>query len=409
MARSGGSGSIGLRLALAFIAVALLAVALLAGLTAAFAAADVSNLASQQRQELTQAMTAVAGAAWEEPGGWSKDDLGQVIAAGHSMGAEVQVTENTGRIVAASPGFSRGTLPVETAAVMVQGHRVGRIAVRLTGSGLPAADSVLRSALLRAIASAAGLAALFALLTGLLAARRITRPVSRLIEVTQAMGHGDRAVRVGEIHAPDELRDLAATFDRMADNLARQDQLRRDVVADVAHELRTPVAVLQAGHQALLDGGVDPTPRQLSSLRDEVLRLARLVDDLHTLSAAQAAALQPSLQPCDLAALTGAAAGRLAGRFEDADITLERRLTPVSVLAHAQRMHQVVTNLLSNALKFTPAGGRVTLEAGPAGRDARLRVTDTGTGIPPDELPRIFDRFWRGRPGAHGGRARLRL
>jgi len=229
MARSGGSGSIGLRLALAFIAVALLAVALLAGLTAAFAAADVSNLASQQRQELTQAMTAVAGAAWEEPGGWSKDDLGQVIAAGHSMGAEVQVTENTGRIVAASPGFSRGTLPVETAAVMVQGHRVGRIAVRLTGSGLPAADSVLRSALLRAIASAAGLAALFALLTGLLAARRITRPVSRLIEVTQAMGHGDRAVRVGEIHAPDELRDLA-------------------------HELRTPVAVLQAGHEACSTG-----------------------------------------------------------------------------------------------------------------------------------------------------------
>src|SRR5260370_39772531 len=267
MARSGGSGSIGLRLGVACIAVALLAVALLAGLTAAFAAADVSNLASQQRQELTQAMTAVAGAAWEEPGGWSKDDLGQVIAAGHSMGAEVQVTENTGRIVAASPGFSRGTLPVETAAVMVQGHRVGRIAVRLTGSGLPAADSVLRSALVRAIASAAGLAALFALLTGLLAARRLTRPVSRLVGMTQAMGHGDRAVRGGEIHAPAELRDRAAPLGRLADNLARQDQLRRDVVADVAHELRTPVAVLPAGPDAPPDRGLAPSPPQLPSPR----------------------------------------------------------------------------------------------------------------------------------------------
>src|SRR5258708_9414099 len=98
MARSGGSGSIGLRLALAFIAVALLAVALLAGLTAAFAAADVSNLASQQRQELTQAMTAVAGAAWEGPGGWSKDDLGPGIAAGHRMGGAGPGTEKTGRI-----------------------------------------------------------------------------------------------------------------------------------------------------------------------------------------------------------------------------------------------------------------------------------------------------------------------
>src|SRR5260370_19200676 len=106
MARSGGSGSIGLRLALAFIAVALLAVALLAGLTAAFAAADVSNLASQQRQELTQAMTAGAGAAWEAPGRWAQGDLGHAIAAGHSIGAEGPVTHNTGPILPAAAGLS---------------------------------------------------------------------------------------------------------------------------------------------------------------------------------------------------------------------------------------------------------------------------------------------------------------
>ena len=114
----------------------------------------------------------------------------------------------------------------------------------------------------------------------------------------------------------------------MADNLARQDQLRRDVVADVAHELRTPVAVLQAGHEALLDGVVDPTPGQLSSLRDEVLRLARMVDDLHTLAAAEAAALHLSLHPCDLADVAGRAADSLAGRFEAAGISFERQLTP---------------------------------------------------------------------------------
>ncbi len=400
MARSGGSGPIRLRLALAFIGVALLAVALLAGLTAAFSAADVSSLDAKQREELTQAMTVVAGAAWEAGSGWSAADLAMVIDAGSRIGADIRVSDNAGRIIASSPGFSAGTQPAQPAAVIVRGQRVGTIAVHLTARGLPAADRVLRSALLRAIVSAAGLAALVALLAGLLAARLITRPVSRLIEVTQAMGHGDRAARVGEIRAPDELRELAATFDRMADNLARQDQLRREVVADVAHELRTPVAVLQAGHEALLDGVIDPSPAQLSSLRDEVLRLARLVDDLHTLSAAEAAALQLSLQPCDLAEIAGAAADSLASRFEAADITLERRLTPVSVLADARRMHQVVTNLLGNALKFTPAGGRVTLEAGPAGGQARLGVADTGAGIPSDELPRIFDRFWRGRHAA---------
>ena len=400
MARSGGSGPIRLRLALAFIGVALLAVALLAGLTAAFSSADVSSLAAKQREELTQAMTVVAGAAWETGSGWSADDLAMVIDAGSRVGADIRVSDNAGRIIASSPGFSADTQPAQPAAVIVRGQRVGTIAVRLTARGLPAADRVLRSALLRAIVSAAGLAALLALVAGLLAARRITRPVSRLIEVTQAMGHGDRAARVGEIRAPDELRELAATFDRMADNLARQDQLRREVVADVAHELRTPVAVLQAGHEALLDGVIDPSPAQLSSLRDEVLRLARLVDDLHTLSAAEAAALQLSSQPCDLAEIAGAAADSLASRFEAADITLERRLTPVSVLADARRMHQVVTNLLGNALKFTPAGGRVTLEAGPADGQAGLGVADTGAGIPSDELPHIFDRFWRGRHAA---------
>jgi signal transduction histidine kinase len=123
-------------------------------------------------------------------------------------------------------------------------------------AGLTAADDALRTALWRAIAVAAGLAAL---LVGLGVARRFTCPVGRLIEVATAMGRGDRTARVREIRAPGELRDPAAAFDTMADTLARHEQLRRDVVADVAHELRAPVAVLQAGHEALLDQVVEPT------------------------------------------------------------------------------------------------------------------------------------------------------
>src|SRR5262249_45517453 len=161
-----------------------------------------------------------------------------------------------------------------------------------------------------------------------------------------------------------------------------------------------PVAVLQAGHEALLDGVITPTPGQLSSLRDEVLRLARLVDDLHTLSAAEAAALQLSLQPSDLAEIADAAAGSQAARFEAAGITLERRLTPGTVLADAPRGDPGGTNPLGHAPKVTPSGGRVRLEAGPADGQARLSVADTGAGIPSDELPRIFDRFWRGRQAA---------
>jgi signal transduction histidine kinase len=285
--------------------------------------------------------------------------------------------------------------------VVVRGRRVGQAVARFPDSGLGAADEALRAALWRAIVGAAGLAALLALLTGLIVARRITRPVERLIAVTRAMGRGDRAARVGPIAAPGEIGELAAAFDVMANTLDRQEQLRRDLVADVAHELRTPIAVLQAGHEALLDGVTEPTPGQLASLRDEVLRLARMVGDLQTLAAAEAAALALTLSRQDLARIAGSAADSLAGRFETAGITLDRRLAPVEVLADAGRLHQVIANLLTNALKFTPPGGRVTVRAGPAGAEAVLQVSDTGPGIPPEDLPRVFDRFWRGRGAAN--------
>ena len=393
--------TLGLRLALAFLSVALAAVALLAGLTATLAAADVSALTSQQRADLTNAIAAAAAAAWDRGDSWGSADLSPVLDLATRTGEEVQIRDQAGRVVIASSDFAgQATAPEQSAAVLVSGDRVGQAVVRFTKSGLASADHVLQTDLLQAIFGAAGLAAVLALLTGLAMARRITRPVERIIAVTRAMGRGERAARVGDVSAPGELRELATAFDQMADTRDRQDQLRRDLVADVAHELRTPVAVLQAGHEALLDGITEPTPDQLASLRDEVLRLARMVGDLQTLAAADAAALHLTRRPCDLASLAAAAADSLAGQFEAAGISLTRRLTPAGIDADPRWLHQVITNLLTNALKFTAAGGHVIIEAGPSGADAVLTVTDTGTGIPADELPRIFDRFWRGRQAA---------
>jgi two-component system, OmpR family, sensor histidine kinase BaeS len=413
------SGAIGLRLALAFLAVALVAIALVAGLTAVFSAADVSALAARQRVQLASAVAVAAAASWDRANSRAAAaDLTPVLDLAARTGADVQVRNAASRLVASSPGFATHPGTQLSAPVMVHGRRVGEVVVRFSGSGLGGAEQSLRSALLRAIAGAAGLAALLALVTGLAVARRITRPVERIITVTRAMGGGDRAARVGPVAAPGELRELATAFDQMADTLDRQEQLRRDLVADVAHELRTPVAILQAGHEALLDGVVEATPDQLTSLRDEVLRLARMVDDLQTLAAADAATLHLSLRPCDLAEVTTAATDSLAGRFEAASLTVERQLAPAWVMADPRWLHQVVTNLLTNALKFTPAGGRVTVQTGttspsgntspsgstgPSGNtgpSAVLRVTDTGTGIPAGELPHIFERFWRGRQAA---------
>jgi len=395
------SGTLGLRLALAFLGVALAAIALLAGLTAAFAAADVSNLATQQRGELARAIAVATGAVWDENKTWSSADLSPVLDLAARTGTAVQIRDQSGRVVASSDNFSAAAGPQSNLPVTVRGgERVGTALVRSTGSGLNAADRSLKTALLRAIAGAAGLAALLALFTGLAVARRITRPVTRLIAVTRAMTAGDRTARVGEIRSADELRELAAAFDQMAGTLDRQEQIRRNLVADVAHELRTPIAILQAGHEALLDGVAEPTPAELGSLRDEVLRLARMVGDLQTLAAADAAVLNLNRIPADLAELAATAADSLARRFEAAGITLDRELSASPVLADPHWVHQVITNLLTNALKFTPAGGRVTISTASIGTEAVLRVTDTGTGIPADDLPRIFDRFFRGQQAA---------
>ncbi len=387
------------RLALAFLGVALAAIALLAGLAAVFIEADVSSQASRQRAELAGAIAVGVRTAWDQTDSWTTADMTPVIELARQAGANLQVHDTAGHTVASSPDFVVVGLPQDSMPMAVGQQRLGIVLIWYSNSGL-VSDAALRAAVLGAIASAAGLAAVLALLTGFGMARRITGPVARLIAVTRSMTEGNRAARVGDIRAPGELRELAAAFDKMADTLDREDQIRRDLVAAVTHELRTPVAVLQAGHEALLNGVTEPTPAELSSLRDEVLRLAWMIDELQTLAAADAATLHLERRRCDLAGIADAAAGSLAREFEAADIELDRRLSGVPVLADPHWLHQLITNLLTNALKFTPAGGTVTVSTRQAGADAVLEVEDTGIGIPAEELPRVFDRFWRGRGAA---------
>jgi two-component system, OmpR family, sensor histidine kinase BaeS len=274
--------------------------------------------------------------------------------------------------------------------------------VRFAARGLTSAGRHLRDALVGTVATGAGLAALLALAMAVIVSRRITRPLVALTRTAQAMEGGDRAARVGDVAAPGELGELARAFDRMAEALAEEDSLRRALVADVAHELQKPLAILQGTLEGMADGVVKTTPAQLSSLHDDVLRLGRIVEDLETLAAAEAAGLSLDTRPVDLAEVAGSAAIQMRPQFEAAGLHLDSNLAPVVVEGDGDRLHQVVMNLLTNALKFTPAGGRVRLEVAGNGSTARLTVADTGSGIPAADLPRVFDRFWR---GAHTGAA----
>jgi two-component system sensor histidine kinase BaeS len=411
------TGRLGSRLALAFVLVAVLAVALLAVLTLIATGSQVSGLAASQRQDTMDSVTAALGQAYRGADGWEHADLRPAYTVAASAGARLQVRDEHGQVVVPE-GFDPSQMmagmmgamhggrgmsgpvgqPVH-AAVTVDGARVGTAVLRFGGSGLPAAEQRVRTGLQQTVVLGAGLAAVLALAVSWVIARRITRPLVHLTQTVALVESGQRGARSGQASAPGEIGELAVAFDRMADALDREDSLRQQLLADVAHELRTPITILQAYCEQMADGTEPATPARLASLRDEVLRLGRLITDLETLAAARAVGLQMIKVPTDLSAAAAGVADLLGPAFEAADVELVHRLEPVMVEGDASRLSQVVTNLLTNALKFSASGGQVTLTTGATDGLARLEVADQGPGIPEQELPHIFDRFWRGAAG----------
>jgi len=391
-------GRLGLRLTLVFVAVALAAVtaAVISGSVATNR--DIDQLISQQRVAAVTA-TAVAAASAYDHAGWHRADLAPLTMLVSKAGAAALVRNSSGQVIHASPDFaSRRGQPELTAPIDLRGQHVGSVTLRFGHSGLAGAIEQFQAQRWPEWITAAGLAALIALAAALLLSYRITGSLDRLIKAARARGRGEPAARAGQIGGFDEIRELASAFDEMADARDSQDRLRRNLVADVAHELRTPVAVLQAGHEAMLDGLTKPTPDNLTSLRDETLRLARMVDDLQRLASAEAAALQLKLTPSDLATIAQNAADSLAESFDAAGVSLRLRLAETPVRCDRARMREVTVNLLTNALKFTPPGGSVFVETRPqdlAGHHALLTVSDTGIGISPEDLPRVSERFFR--------------
>ncbi len=392
-----GIGQLGRQLVLAFVAVALAAIAVLVFIGSLSTAKDITKLTIHQEQSLGAALAVAAGGVYSH-GAWPRDDLAPVFMLVARDNAGVQMRNLAGRVVASSPRFA--ALPPAdqlSEPISAQGRRVGVATIRFGGKGLGGVPRAFEATRWRARFIAAGVAALIALLVSLVMARTITGPLELMLEAVRARGAGIRSVRIKKIRGVGVVRELLESFNQSANALDRQDRLRRNLVADVAHELRTPVAVLQASHEAMLDGVTDPTPHNLGSLHDEVLRLARMVDDLQRLAAAESAAMQLTLTPQDLAAIAAEAADSLRSAYGAAEVDLVQRLPQVRVACDTDRMREVISNLLTNALKFTPPGGSVRLETG-SGQDglARLRVSDTGIGIPSDELPHVTERFFRG-------------
>ena len=415
LAAGRGLGPLAFRLAAAFVAVAVAAIAVLAALIITAADSETEALLDRQHGDAAHAAATAAGAAYREADGWAGADLGAAGAVAASVSARLVVrTPDDGVVTAPMDRLARmmsemhGAGAVDeprgdpvTAPVIVDGQQVGTVSLTFPLSH-DAPAYRLRDALWRTAAAGTALSAAVALAVALYVASRVTRPVTALTAAAGRLAAGDRSARA-DVDAPGELGTLAAAFDDMAGQLEAEDLLRRQLVTDVAHELRTPLAILQGETEALLDGVTAPDAASLGSLHAEVVRLTGLVADLETLAAADAARLSLASDPVDLADVAARAVATVRGAAADAGVAIEVNLAPAPTTGDRDRLHQIALNLLTNAVKFTPAAGTVTVRTTAAGGQAVLEVADTGPGLPGDEAERVFDRFWQGAAGKAAG------
>ena len=248
---------------------------------------------------------------------------------------------------------------------------------------------------------ATAVAFLTALAASLLATRRLVAPMAAVLATARAFAGGDHAARVPELGRP-ELTELVDALNAAASEVERSEQERQHHTADIAHELRTPLAVLQGGLEELRDGLAQPTPATLATLHDQATRLGRVVNDLAELSAVESAGLQLELERIDLGAVSDEALQARTRAMSDAGLSWRGELcSGVTVLADRDRLHQILGNLLANATGYCRPGDEVIVRVRARGDQGVLEVADTGPGLTDEERARAFDRSWRG-PSTRG-------
>jgi len=308
------------------------------------------------------------------------------------------------RIVAAALVVVAVVLAVLGVGVMQVGAKAFADLMAAAGESAEHVGEMFTSSVAAVFVVAAIVAALAALVLGSILARRIARPIERLADAADRTARGDLQA-TAPVEGPAEVRALANAFNVMVDRLAEQDAVRREFVVNASHELRTPLTNLQGYLEALRDGVLPPDPATFDSLREEVDRLTRLASSLDALAGADDQ--RPMPEDVDLGALVRSGLELAGPSLARRSVRFTSDIAPgLIVHARADELAQVVSNLLQNAIRYTPSGGAVAVSVARDGTEVVVRITNTGSEIPADDLPRVWERFFRverSRDRATGG------
>jgi two-component system, OmpR family, sensor histidine kinase BaeS len=315
---------------------------------------------------------------------WLADARGIIVAA--SDNSRRGQTASGAELTSGTPIRLNG----QTVGTLITDANVANAAIDATSRNF--LNQVNRSLFLAGI-----VAMIIALALGFILFRQITAPLDALTQATQKIAAGDLKTRT-VVHGEDEISRLGRSFNAMAENLEHSETARRNMLADVSHELRNPLGVIQSHLEAMLDGVFPTGPDQIASLHDETILLKRIVDDLRDLALADAGQLGLRREKTNLRSLVERTTQTFQAQAVEKQIALTHELAqdipPLNL--DAQRIEQVLRNLVSNALQYSPAGAQVMVKLAHQGNTVRVEVNDTGPGIPADALAQIFERFWRG-------------
>lgn len=332
----------------------------------------------------------------------SSDELGVMVvsAKGNKL---FDSTDGLSPEEAAKQGPSAAT-QIAIAPIEVSGSDVGNVRVWVYGSNalMSKVDRQFQVDTFLALLVAGGIALVFALLFGMVFVKSLVRPLDRITRTARELSEGNLSARTG-ISGSDELSRLAETMDEMAESFQRDRKLEQQLTSDVAHELRTPLMAIQANVEAMIDGVYEKDEEHLMLVDAEVGRLSKLVDGLLKLSRLEMRTTPMREEPVDLTALAADVVSSHEAFIEDCGISISLGAQQdVKTLGDADMIRQAVTNLVSNAIRYTDEGGSITISVFREGRMAAIAVQDTGIGLSPEEEKMVFSRFWR----ADSGRAK---